>query len=94
VVSRIINNGDFNITSSVSGLETDKVVLNSNGDISLNGTITTTGYFLNGVAFTGYGSSDVNASNINTGTLSIVTGGTGSNPLTSGQLFICNGTNA
>ena len=82
------------ITSSESGLDTfffDKLVLNSNGDISLNGTIDTTASFLNVVSFTGSGSSDVNASDINTGTLSIVTGGTGSNILTSGQLLIGNG---
>jgi hypothetical protein len=50
---KIINDGAFKITSSTLGIDSNKSIMNSNGDTSLNTTIRTTGYFLNGEAFAG-----------------------------------------
>jgi hypothetical protein len=50
---KIINDGAFKITSSTLGIDSDKLIINSNGDTSLNGTINATGYFINGAAFAG-----------------------------------------
>ena len=42
---KIINNGDFKITSSTTSSDVDRFVMNSSGNITIAGTLDTTGYF-------------------------------------------------
>ena len=74
----IKSNGNIGI-----GKTNPSVALDVSGNINLSGTITGVGSGLN----------NLNASNINSGTLAVVNGGTGLNSINTGCVLIGNGTN-
>ena len=76
---KIFDGGNLGI-----GTATKVVSVDISGNLKLSGSITGSGS----------GLSALNASNINSGTLTVLNGGTGATTLTSGQILIGNGTSA
>jgi hypothetical protein len=80
-------NGDFKIISSLSGTDTDRFTMNLSG-LTVPLTVTATTFSGSGDSLT-----NLNATNISDGTLTVARGGTGAATLTLGQLLIGNDAN-
>jgi hypothetical protein len=85
--------GDFKIMSSVSNTDTERVIINSTGNVGIGTTNPTSKLHVNGTingTFSGNGASvtSLNAGNISDGTLAVARGGTGRTSFDANQILV------